>query len=85
MFGHVAVVRDGRIVMRENRAGERFDLAECNWSPSERMPRDRRGLDSAAHAQVAHDPSPNDWMRSVPLSICALTSSSHACRSFGER
>lgn len=40
--------------MREDRARERFDLAESDGLPSEVMPRHARGLDAAAHTQVSH-------------------------------
>jgi len=50
----VPVVRHVREPFVENRARERLDLGEPCRLPSERMPRDRCGLDAAAYASIPH-------------------------------
>jgi hypothetical protein len=45
-LGEVSIVLDLRVVMRQDCARERLDLAEPCRRPTERLPRDRRRLDA---------------------------------------
>ncbi len=54
---HVAEIRHGRIVMREQSARKRLDLAEPCRAPAQWMPRDTRGLDPRANGTVDHTAS----------------------------
>jgi hypothetical protein len=54
MLRHVSVVGNVGEAMRKHRRREGFDLRESYGCPPEVMPRNARGLDAAAHAQVSH-------------------------------
>jgi len=51
---HVAEVRHGRVVVREDGARERLDLGKPCGLPAERMPSDGCGLDAAANRSEFH-------------------------------
>jgi hypothetical protein len=52
--GHVAEVRDGRIVVSEDSAGERLNLGKPCGLPPQRMPRDGCGLNAATNRSKLH-------------------------------
>jgi hypothetical protein len=54
MLRHVSEVGNVGEAMREHRRREGFDLAKAYGLPPEVMPRNARGLNAAAHAQVPH-------------------------------
>jgi len=56
-FGHVAKVRDMRIVMRQHGRRERLNVAKGNGLPSHVVPRYGRGFNARADGQVFHHSS----------------------------
>lgn len=54
MQSEIAEVGDGRVVMREDGAGECRDFRKGNGLPPERMPGDSGGFDARADGEVAH-------------------------------
>jgi hypothetical protein len=51
--GEIAMQRRVGVMVCQDGAGERLNLAEGGGRPSERMPGTGRGLDAAAHTEIA--------------------------------
>jgi hypothetical protein len=54
-LGEVTMVGHLRVVMREDRAGERFDFSEPRRRPAEWVPSRGGGLDAGADGAVLHE------------------------------
>jgi hypothetical protein len=56
--GHIAKVRDGRVVVGQHCRWKRFNLGQPRSLPSKRSKCDRRGLDARTDAAEPHADSP---------------------------
>lgn len=78
-LGDVAQIRDIRVVVRENGAGKRLNLAEGYRRPAERVPGHGGGFDAGADGEVFHSaPSSSLRLNTAATSSRVLTTAWHS-------